>query len=329
MLSCCSARVVAGFAHPRGPGIARFPVRCVAAGSAWRHSDDVTVDLAVVGGGVMGVWAAIRAAERGASVVLADQFDPGHDRGSSHGDGRIYRLAYEEAHYVSMMRHSLPMWRRLQEHAGHPLMAETGGVNIDRVGSDKIARMRAGYLDRGIEHQLMSAPELNDRFPQYGLGDEFEALFQPEFGVLFATKCVVAGWDYAVSLGVATEQGFRLESVTRDTDQGQRRQGGRGSGSDTVLLRGSDGRAVRAKATVIAPGGWLTGLSERLFGVRIPTRVSAETVCYFAPKVAAAEVGVEAPLLERGITSHFSYGFLDSNPRMASRHSVRAPSAWG
>ena len=50
-------------------------------------------DVLVVGGGVMGAWTAAMAARRGASVVLADQFEPAHDRGSSHGDGRIYRLA--------------------------------------------------------------------------------------------------------------------------------------------------------------------------------------------------------------------------------------------
>ena len=31
------------------------------------------------------------------------------------GDGRIYRLAYSEEHYVDMMLHSLPLWHE------HPL----------------------------------------------------------------------------------------------------------------------------------------------------------------------------------------------------------------
>ena len=49
-------------------------------------------DVVVVGGGVMGVWAAIRAAQAGAKrVVLLEQFEPGHAWGSSHGDGRIVR----------------------------------------------------------------------------------------------------------------------------------------------------------------------------------------------------------------------------------------------
>ena len=43
------------------------------------------VDVAVVGGGLMGAAAAWAAARRGLSVALHEQFEPGHTRGSSHG----------------------------------------------------------------------------------------------------------------------------------------------------------------------------------------------------------------------------------------------------
>ena len=70
--------------------------------------------MAVVGGGVLGSWIAARAAAKGASTVLIEQFDPGHERGSSHGDGRVLRFAYEEDVYVDMMKLSLPHWHDLQ-----------------------------------------------------------------------------------------------------------------------------------------------------------------------------------------------------------------------
>jgi sarcosine oxidase len=92
-----------------------------------------TYDVLVVGGGVMGAWTAAIAARRGATVALADQFEPVHARGSSHGDGRIFRLAYHQDHYVDMMLHSLPLWQQLQDFAGEPLMATTGGMNIASV----------------------------------------------------------------------------------------------------------------------------------------------------------------------------------------------------
>lgn len=44
----------------------------------------------------MGAWTAVCAAREGAQVLLLDQYPPGHTMGSSHGDGRIYRIAYKE-----------------------------------------------------------------------------------------------------------------------------------------------------------------------------------------------------------------------------------------
>ena len=64
-------------------------------------------DVIVVGGGVMGVWSAIAAKRRCKAVCLLEQYDAGHRHGSSHGDGRIYRFAYQEELYVDMMNLSL------------------------------------------------------------------------------------------------------------------------------------------------------------------------------------------------------------------------------
>jgi len=151
---------------------------------------ETTHDMVVVGGGVMGVWAAIAAAKRGAKVALVDQFEPAHSRGSSHGDGRIFRLAYEQDHYVDMMEHSLPLWRELQAAAGEPLLATTGGVTVadTSLGTNRNDALRALYQRRGIAYETLSASETNARFPQYSLAPHLEALYQQDFGVLFASK---------------------------------------------------------------------------------------------------------------------------------------------
>ena len=44
-----------------------------------RTDEASTHDVVVVGGGVMGVWAAIMARKLGASVALADQYTPAHE----------------------------------------------------------------------------------------------------------------------------------------------------------------------------------------------------------------------------------------------------------
>jgi sarcosine oxidase len=62
----------------------------------------------------MGSAALWQLAERGVPVIGFERFEPGHDRGSSHGESRIYRTAYLEGPgYVPMAQRALALWREL------------------------------------------------------------------------------------------------------------------------------------------------------------------------------------------------------------------------
>lgn len=240
---------------------------------------DATYDVVVLGGGVIGAWTAVMAAKRGASVALAEQFAaPAHEKGSSHGDGRIFRLAYEEDHYVDMMLHALPLWHELQDFAGEPMFATTGGLNTARRGAGSprgLARLQALYARRGIAHELLGGAEARERFPQFHLSDDTDALYQKDFGVLFASPSVEAAWRWAEALGATTHTGWRAAMLRADGDGG------------ATAIESDDGRVLRGKSVVVAPGAWLSSLSSRLFGLDVPTDVSAEVVSYFAPRTAA------------------------------------------
>ena len=55
--------------------------------------------------GAMGSAALYHLAKRGVRVVGIERFEPGHDRGSSHGLTRIIRLGYfEHPSYVPLVR---------------------------------------------------------------------------------------------------------------------------------------------------------------------------------------------------------------------------------
>ena len=64
-------------------------------------------DCIVIGAGGVGSAALYYLARRGTRVLGIDRFPPGHDRGSSHGDTRIIRMAYfEHPDYVPLLRQS-------------------------------------------------------------------------------------------------------------------------------------------------------------------------------------------------------------------------------
>ena len=66
-------------------------------------------DAIVVGGGVMGCATAYHLAKRGRRVLLLEQFAIGHDRGSSHGHSRIFRLVYDSPDYVRLAQAAFPL----------------------------------------------------------------------------------------------------------------------------------------------------------------------------------------------------------------------------
>ena len=79
------------------------------------------IDVVVVGLGAMGSAAVYALARRGLRVVGIERFEPGHDRGSSHGATRIIRLSYfEHPSYVPLVRRSYALWREIEVAAATP-----------------------------------------------------------------------------------------------------------------------------------------------------------------------------------------------------------------
>src|SRR5262249_57147046 len=86
----------------------------------------MTVDVAVIGLGATGSAALHHLARRGLRVVGLEQFTPGHDSGSSHGESRIIRLGYfEHPSYVPLVRAAFPLWRALERDSRTSLLQGT------------------------------------------------------------------------------------------------------------------------------------------------------------------------------------------------------------
>ena len=67
-------------------------------------------------------WAAplsFNLARRGLRLIGLEQFAPGHDKGSSHGESRAIRLSYfEHPSYVPLARRAYEKWRELEDLSG-------------------------------------------------------------------------------------------------------------------------------------------------------------------------------------------------------------------
>ena len=99
-------------------------------------------EVIVVGAGAMGAATAWHLARDGHDVLLLEQFELLHDRGSSHGRTRIFRVAYRDPGYTGLALAALPWWRTLEDEADLDLLDQCG--QIDHGAPDARADIEIG-----------------------------------------------------------------------------------------------------------------------------------------------------------------------------------------
>ncbi|UWF77928.1 FAD-dependent oxidoreductase [Microbacterium sp. EF45047] len=103
------------------------------------------VEIAVVGGGAMGVAAAWELTRRGRRPVVLERFGRGHTHGASHGATRNFNNAYAEDHYLDLLMRSREGWDALGARGGEPLLRLHGLVTHGGLGG--AGAQAAGAMD--------------------------------------------------------------------------------------------------------------------------------------------------------------------------------------
>src|SRR5215471_694434 len=97
----------------------------------------------VLGLGIVGSSIAATLAKKGFRVTAVEQYAPLHERGSSHGDTRIYRrVPYEGALYVDLAARSWEGWKAWGKLAGEDLLVACGGIDAGPAGSEIVTSAR-------------------------------------------------------------------------------------------------------------------------------------------------------------------------------------------
>src|SRR5262245_9873504 len=142
-----------------------------------------SIDVLIVGGGVMGCAAAYHLAKDGCRVLLLEQFDLGHANGSSHGPSRIIRLAYDSLDYMRLAQAAYALWHELAEAANDQLIVPVGGLDFGAPDALALDGIRATYQAAGIPFEALDGDEIMRRYPQFNLPEGIIGFYQADYSL--------------------------------------------------------------------------------------------------------------------------------------------------
>lgn len=227
-----------------------------------------SVDVIVIGAGIMGAAAAWQIARSGARVLVIEAGSPAHDSGSSHGASRIFRRAYwEGSNYLPLLTLADQGWTELQDTSNKKMLFRTGGVFVGPAGGEVLAGSLGTAKAGQIGHAHWSAAEMHQHFPQFALPDQMHVLHEPGAYVIAAEQARLQMLELAVRHGAILWHGERVLQLSA---------GGAGAGVATT-----SGMQVSAQAVVVTAGPWMAKqLLPELAPWLVPCRIP---VYWFAP----------------------------------------------
>jgi len=221
-------------------------------------------DVVILGAGAMGSATAWWLARRGREVVLLEQFEQGHVKGSSHGRSRIFRLAYDDPMYVRMAQEALPLWRELEADAGRPLLDTTGSV--DHGDGRSVEAVAAALAACGAAHEVIPAGAARERWP--AMRFDGDVLFHPDGGRCRADDAVRALQDRAAALGADVRFGTGRAALRAMSD---------GAGVEVEAA----GDTLRAPVAVVTAGAWVREVVDPALAPDV--HVTQEQIQHFTP----------------------------------------------
>lgn len=225
-------------------------------------------DCIVIGAGIQGSCTAYHLAKNKQKTLLLEQFLLPHSRGSSHGQTRIIRKAYEEDFYTQMMQESYELWAQLEREAGVQLYRRTGLLVMGPENRKCFSQLKATMEKNKIPVEFLEKKEFNQHIPNVNLTDGNGALVDTTAGVLYADRSLRAVQGLYQTNGGVIKDGEKVIDIKP---------------GDVVTVTTGSG-LYRGRSLVITAGPWANKLMT-CAGLQLPLKVVKINVCYWEEKI--------------------------------------------
>eukprot|EP00064_Thunnus_orientalis_P001360 superscaffoldBa00000092_g1363 len=147
-------------------------------------------DCIVIGAGVQGSFTAYQLAKKNKKTLLLEQFILPHTRGSSHGQTRIIRKAYEQDFYTHMMGECYELWAQLERESGVKLYRQTGLLVMGPENSENYQLFKNTLQRNKVPIVVLSHDNFSQHIPHVNLAEGDGALVDMTAGVLYADRAL-------------------------------------------------------------------------------------------------------------------------------------------
>src|SRR5437867_503548 len=226
-----------------------------------------TIDVIIVGAGVMGAAAACEVAGQGSRVVLIDQSTLPNPRAASVDHSKVFRFAYPDPFYVTLAVDALKRWRRFEEEMSTQLLTRTGALLIGKHQPSFETECYEALRWLSLEAEMLTSEQAVSRFPQFNAEKFSFGVYDPSGAILHAEAALRLLIDLAMRRGVEMIERERVISIRQDS-------------ASRVLLITESGEEFTGERAIIASGPWSRKLLPVLADKLTTTR---QEIVYFEP----------------------------------------------
>jgi sarcosine oxidase len=172
----------------------------------------------------------------------------------------------EHPSYVPLVRRSYELWHEMEETAGEELMVTTGSIRAGAPDSPFFLNAKEACDLHSIPYEILTASEVNKRFPGYRFPEEISSVYQADGGFLLPERCIVT------HVQAAERAGADVHSQETVLDWEVR--------GDGVQVR-TDRDTYTAGRLVVTVGPWAANLVPELAAYAVPER---QVMGWFQPE---------------------------------------------
>jgi glycine/D-amino acid oxidase-like deaminating enzyme len=199
-------------------------------------------DILIIGGGIMGISAALELRSRGYAVSLIDPGPLPHPLAASTDISKVIRMEYGgDELYMMLGEQSIEGWRRWNEEFGETLYHQCGILMLTRTPMQPGEYEHDSYqllVKRGHSPERLTSSDVARRFPAWNADLYIDGFFHVVGGYALSGHSVELLVGKARKAGIIIHEGQTAASLIEEGDKvtGVRTQSGQTFSADQVLV---------------------------------------------------------------------------------------------